>query len=113
MDRIRIRRITATTAAGAGKALGAGGGATAIRLFPRWGLALRVPVFIFTLRARREKRRISLLRRSVPLHRFGQNTLRTNAQLLLPQAFFAGGICFLPVIRAKTVRRAAEILTNL
>src|SRR5271156_1881007 len=47
MGRTHIRRITAITAAGVGKALTSnGGGAAVIRRFPRWGLALRVAIFI-------------------------------------------------------------------
>jgi hypothetical protein len=44
--RTRIRRITATTAAGDGSDLGIGGRPEAIRHFPEWGLAPRVPIFI-------------------------------------------------------------------
>jgi hypothetical protein len=90
----------ATTAGGDGKALSHGGASAAIRVFPRWGLALRVPIFICD---------VVRFRCIVA----AETLCAKNAHLVIPQPVFTGGICFFLGIRAKTTRVAGAIFINL
>jgi len=52
--------------------------------------------------ARLKRRRAIRSQHSLPLHRRGQISLRKNAPIVIPQAVFAEGVCFLLGIRAKS-----------
>jgi hypothetical protein len=110
MDRIHIPRTTAITAAGAGNGLIChGGAAAAIQHFPRWGLALRVPIFIFAPTRTPEKASHHSIAPFASAASSQSEHVAEERANCHSAGGFAGGICFFRWIRAKAVSRRSKI----